>query len=225
MKCDTSKEEGHTKSSAIPSFEQVQAVWKQLLPIIKAKGPAINLGHILLKKEHGKRPGGMGTGAIEEDLWTTQFGNNGLTTSFECVQADCCIKIGDTTCPVSIKCTSGGMAVNWGKNKTKIKFVFTAPLFISYHRPARPGKARMEFQSGIYFVDPEWCNAHVELESNNKSDYIISKESETKMLQHAKDTDMFQEIIALEDTCTHFVYRDCHNQKVYVARIPPMLTE
>jgi hypothetical protein len=238
MACSICKKTGHNKNSctfkqsasinegpaavpqSIPTFEQIKALWAVLLPIITAKGPLMNLGHTLLKKEHGKRPGGMGTGAIEEDLWTTQFAMNNLTASFDCVQADCCIKVNDTAIPMSIKCTSGGMATNWGKNKTKVKFVFTAPVYISYHRPARPGKARNEFNSGIYLVDPEWCNANVEFESNNKTDYLISKESETKMLQHAKDTGMFQEIVALEDKCTHFVYRDAHNQKVYVARNP-----
>jgi hypothetical protein len=207
-------------ASRIPTIDDCNAIWARIVLIAKEQGPKLFLGRTLLKKEHGDRPGGMGTSSIEEDLWTTAFRSAGITCEFECTQADCGIQCDMNKWPVSIKCTASAMAVNWGKNKTKIKFVFTAPILINYHKPEKPRGDRKELKSGSYFVDPAWCNENVELTSNNKSDYVITDKTATAMLMRAKTTGMYHEIVGLPDNGTHFVMRDPHTRSVYVARMP-----
>jgi hypothetical protein len=203
----------------VPSLEVCKEIWSLIHPIAREKGPKLFLGRTLLKKEHGKRPGGMGTSSIEEDLWTTEFRLANILCEFICTQADCAIRC-SVPCPVSIKCTSSAMAVNWGKNKNKIKFVFVAPILIIYHRPNSPSTARKELQSGAYLVDPEWCNEHVKLTSNNKTDYLITDATATQMLLRAKSMKFYHEIEAMPDKETHFVMRDPHKRQVYVAKMP-----
>jgi len=186
------------KTQNVISMKICEEMWSLICPIAQTEGPKLFLGRILLKKEHGNRPGGMGTSSIEEDLWTSAFRRAGILGESTCTQADCGIRCSINS-PLSIKCTATAMAVNWGKNKTKIKFVFVAPILIIYHRPEKPSKSRKELNSGAYLVDPEWCNEHIVLTSNNKSDYVITDATATEMLLRAKTMNFYHEIKALPD--------------------------
>jgi hypothetical protein len=162
----------------------------------------------------------MGTASIEEDLWTTQFKYEGFYCESTVTQSDCGIQCDSNIWPLSIKCTSSAMAVNWGKNKTKLKFIFVAPILVIYHRPEKPRGDRKELQSGAYLIDPEWCNNYVTLTSNNKTDYVISDAAATQMFLRAKSMGLYYEITALSDEKTHFVMRDPHKREVFVAKMP-----
>jgi hypothetical protein len=136
------------------TLDQTKSLFSTLHPVIDKYGPLLFLGRDILKKEHGNRPGGMGTGSTEEDMWTTGFSKFDLLCDRMVVQADCGIKCPEPT-PLSIKCTKTAIAVNWGKNKEKIAFQFVAPIMLIWHKP----KPRHPCESGIYIVDPEWCQA------------------------------------------------------------------
>jgi hypothetical protein len=179
------------------------------------------LGRILLMLEHGNDHGKMGIGTAEQHLWTTLFARAGIRGDINMTQADCGILFQDVVIPLSIKTSQGGpLAVNWGKNKTKIKFVFSADIIIFYHKKEKVAKMWKPFESGAYLVDPEWCNANIVLTSNNKSDYIIPGPKVAEMLAHAKSRGTYHEIVALPDDNTRFVMRDPHTREVFVARKP-----
>ena len=184
-----------------PTLAEVQVLWTILLPIIKAKGPLLFLGQVLLKKEHGKRPGGMGTGSAEEDLWTTQFAKCNILCNLICNQADCGIICNENQIPLSIKCTQSGFAVCWSKNPIFKEFNFIAPIMIIWHKPN---------ESGIYIVDPDWCQQNVTFTKNNKTDYVVDGKIVVKMLKHAKDNGLFEPITPLADNETHFIFRNPH---------------
>lgn len=201
------------------TLEQHHAVWRTLKPVIDAEGAKLFLGHSLLKKEHGSRHGSMGTSSTEEDLWTTAFRRYGVYDAVECTQADCGIRCGDggVAFPMSIKCTSSAIAVNWGKNKTKIVFQFVAPIFIVWHQK----KSNKHIHSGIYMVDPEWCQANVTFsKTNNKTDYAVDSKSFQKMLERAKDIGTYAEIVPTPDTNIYCVYRDPDARTVEILRKP-----
>jgi hypothetical protein len=182
---------------------QTKGLFNAILPVILQYGALIFLGRDILKKEHGKRPGGMGTGSTEEDMWTTGFDRTKLLCDRMVTQADCGIKCPDPV-PLSIKCTKSSIAVNWGKNKEKIDFQFIAPIMIIWHKP----KPKHACESGVYVVDPEWCQANIVLSSNNKTDYMVDDKQVVKMMEHAKEQGMFAPITALEDKDEYFVYRN-----------------
>jgi hypothetical protein len=206
----------------IPSLEDTTNMFSLLKPLIELVGPLLFLGHILLKKEHGKRPGSMGTGAIEEDLWTTQMENMKLTCPVVCTQSDTGIQCQELRVPLSIKTLSkmGPLAVNWGKNKTKISFVFIAPIMIIYHKPESPKKEDKDISSGVYIIEPEWCQKNITLSSNNKSDYIIDESTTRKMIRHSIEQDLFVPVIPKKDEGTHFVFRNPHNRTTTVLKLP-----
>ena len=196
-------------------------MWAIILPVISKEGPKLFLGRWLLMLEHGDDHGKMGIGTAEQHLWTTMFARAGIRANISMTQADCGIRSQDCVIPLSIKTSQGGqLAVNWGKNKTKIKFVFGAYVIIFYHKREKVGKIWKPFESGAYLVDPEWCNANIVLTSNNKSDYIIPGPKVAEMLAHAKSKGTYHEIVALPDDKTRFVMRDPHTREVFVARKP-----
>jgi hypothetical protein len=206
----------------IPSLEVTTILFNLLKPLIELVGPLLFLGHILLKKEHGKRPGSMGTGAIEEDLWTTQMKTMNITCPVVCTQSDVGIQCQELRLPLSIKTLSkmGPLAVNWGKNKTKISFVFIAPIMIIYHKPESPKKEDKDISSGIYIIEPGWCQQNITLSSNNKSDYIIDEPTTRKMIRHSIETSLFVPIIPKKDEGTHFVFRNPHERTTNILKIP-----
>lgn len=207
--------------------KQHLGMWAKLRPIAETYGPRLFLGHALLKKEHGGRHGGMGTGAVEEDLWTTAFRRHGLLQAGlpsctqavpPCTQADCSIVGQDGVYhPLSIKCTSSAIAVNWGKNKTKVPFRFIAPLFVVWHP-----RARREHKAGVYMVDPTWCQANVAFAANNKTDHLINAAELARMLSRARDIDTFHEVDTDQAPGIdgHCVFRNPHTREVEVIRMP-----
>ena len=204
------------------TLEDTLNMFSLLKPLFESVGPLLFLGHNLLKKEHGKRPGSMGTGAIEEDLWTTQMEAMKLTCPVVCTQSDVGIQCQELRLPLSIKTLSkmGPLAVNWGKNKTKISFVFIAPIMIIYHKPESPKKEDKDISSGIYIIEPEWCQQNITLSSNNKSDYIIDEPTTRKMIRHSIETSLFVPIIPKKDEGTHFVFRNPHERTTTILKIP-----
>ena len=206
----------------IPPLEDTIRMFDILKPIIETYGPLLFLGHILLKKEHGKRHGSMGTGATEEDLWTTLMKSKNLTCSVVCTQSDVGIQCHERPIPLSIKTLSrmGPLAVNWGKNKTKIRFVFIAPIMIIYHKPDSPKKEDIDISSGIYIIEPMWCQQNITLSSNNKSDYIIDEATTRKMIRHSIETKLFVPVIPKKDEGGHFVFRNPHNATTTILKIP-----
>jgi len=206
----------------IATLEDTINLFNILKPIIEIYGPLLALGHILLKKEHGKRHGSMGTGATEEDLWTTLMESKKLTCIVTCTQSDVGIQCQERAIPLSIKTLSkmGPLAVNWGKNKHKIQFVFIAPIMIIYHKPDSPKKEDKDISSGIYIIEPSWCQENVTLTSNNKSDYIIDEATTRKMIRYSIETNMFVPLIPKKDEGTHFVFRNPHNRTTTILKIP-----
>lgn len=207
----------------VPSLDDTKQVFEQIKVAIEKWGPILFLGHTLLKKEHGKRHGSMGTGATEEDLWTTAFSSMKISDFIECTQSDVGIICSHRTLPVSIKTLSSigsTMAVNWGKNKILIQFQFLAPIMMIYHRPEKPTKQDMDIKSGVYLIEPSWCQQNISLKSNNKSDYTINVETARKMIRHSIDTCLYQTVIPKRDEGTHCVFRNPHNRTTEVIKMP-----
>ena len=149
-------------ASSIPTLAATKVLFKTLEPIAVKYGPLLFLAQLILDKEHGDRHGKMGTKSTEEDMWTTGFARAGIRAPATCAQSDCSI-LCPTPVALSIKCSKGVIAVNWGKNKTKIDFVFEAPIMLIWH-----GK-----EPGLYVVDPQWCQETITWGSNNKTDYNV----------------------------------------------------
>ena len=206
----------------IPSFEQTKAMFTLIVSILKNNGPKLFLGHKLLKKEHGNRHGSMGTAATEEDIFTTAFRKENIAANTNCTQSDIDIKVSDLVLPLSIKALSSisSIAVNWGKNKTKVEFKYIAAMMIIYHKPERVTRSNLSYETGIYMIDPTYCQKNITLSSNNKSDYIIKDKDIKKMFDYAISSGLFYKVEALNDTNTHVVYRDPDAQTVEVIKKP-----
>lgn len=206
----------------IPTIEQTKEMFNLIVSILKKCGPKLFLGHKLLKKEHGNRHGSMGTAATEEDIFTTAFRKANIASNANCTQSDIGIIVSDLVLPLSIKALSSisSIAVNWGKNKTKIEFKYIAAIMIIYHKPERVTRSNSSYETGIYMIDPSYCQKNIKLSSNNKSDYIIGNKDIKKMFDYAISSDLFYKIEALKDTNTHFVYRDPDAQTVEVMKKP-----
>lgn len=182
----------------IPTLDQVKSLFNVIKPIVDECGPLLFLGKLILDKEHGDRHGKMGTKSTEEDMWTTAFNRKQVLCKPTCTQADCGI-LCPTPLSLSIKCTATSIAVNWGKNKEKIDFVFRAPIMIVWHGKTEPG---------VYIIDPLWCQTNIKLGSNNKTDYMVSAGQVTQMRKRAKEIGMFIPLTPLPDKGEYFIFRN-----------------
>ena len=93
-------------------------------------------------------------------------------------------------------------------------------MMIIYHKPERVTRSNLSYETGIYMIDPTYCQKNITLSSNNKSDYIIKDKDIKKMFDYAISSGLFYKVEALNDTNTHVVYRDPDAQTVEVIKKP-----
>lgn len=119
-------------------------------------------------------------------------------------QSDCTI-LGH---PFSFKKITGKscLALNWSKNDTpnNKSLTFEHPILLLNTKEGKWWRHKPQFDQyipmGFFLLDPAYCNAHVCLKTNNKTNSLIDTEDLYKIIIHAMDKG---EVLELPPPCTN----------------------